>query len=91
MVKIKFLARFKDITGEKETQINYKGTVSDLINELTEKYGKEFKEILFSDDGGLREYIKFLVNNEDVRNINGLKTVIKENDEIVIFQTIAGG
>jgi molybdopterin synthase sulfur carrier subunit len=35
--------------------------------------------------------MKILINGEDVRNINGLKTTVNEDDEIVIFQTIAGG
>jgi molybdopterin synthase sulfur carrier subunit len=91
MVKIKFLARFKDITGEKELEINYDGEISTLIEILTEKYDKGFKDALFNENGELREYMKILINGEDVRNIDGLKTIVTENDEIVIFQTIAGG
>lgn len=91
MVKIKFLARIKDITGEKEIKIDYNGEINGLIKILTDKYGKELGNILFNENGELREYIKLLVNGEDIRNINGLKTSINEDDEIVIFQTIAGG
>jgi molybdopterin synthase sulfur carrier subunit len=91
MVKIKFLARFKDITGEKELEINYDGEISTLIEILTEKYDKGFKDALFNENGELREYMKILINGEDLRNIDGLKTIVTENDEIVIFQTIAGG
>ncbi len=91
MVKIKFLARIKDITGEKEIKIDYNGEINGLIKILTDKYGKELENILFNENGELREYIKLLVNGEDIRNINGLKTSINEDDEIVIFQTIAGG
>jgi molybdopterin synthase sulfur carrier subunit len=91
MVKIKFLARFKDITGEKEVKIDYNGEIANLIEILTEKYDKGFKEALFNENGELREYMKILINGEDVRNINGLKTTVNEDDEIVIFQTIAGG
>ncbi|MGA2676925.1 MAG: ubiquitin-like small modifier protein 1 [Methanobacterium sp.] len=91
MVKIKFLARFKDITGEKEVIIDYNGEIANLIEILTEKYDKGFKDSLFNENGELREYMKILINGEDVRNINGLKTTVNEDDEIVIFQTIAGG
>ena len=91
MVKIKFLARFKDITGEKEVIIDYNGEIANLIEILTEKYDKGFKDSLFNENGELREYMKILINGEDVRNIDGLKTIVTENDEIVIFQTIAGG
>ena len=91
MVKIKFLARLKDITGEKEVNIEYNGEINGLIQLLTSKYDDELANLLFSKDGELREYIKILVNEEDIRNINGLETPIKDTDEIVIFQTIAGG
>lgn len=91
MVKIKFIAHIKDITDEKEIKIDYNGEINGLIKILTDKYGKELENILFNENGELREYIKLLVNGEDIRNINGLKTSINEDDEIVIFQTIAGG
>lgn len=90
MVNIKFLARFKDITGEKELEIDYDGEMSTLIDLLVEKYGEEFKEALLNKEGEFKDYIKILINGEDIRTINGSETIGKE-DEIVIFQTIAGG
>ncbi|HML04748.1 MAG TPA: MoaD/ThiS family protein, partial [Methanobacterium sp.] len=63
--------------------------IADIINILTEKYGNEFKEALFDKNGNLRDYMKILVNGEDTGE--GLETEIKDDDEIVIFQTIAGG
>lgn len=91
MVKIKYLARFRDLTGEKSVKIDYEGELSGLIEELVTKYGIEFKESLLNDEGSLRDYIKILINGEDVHQINGLKSSISNEDEMVIFQTIAGG
>ena len=39
MVKVKFLARFRDITGERSVDIEHIGSIADLMNTLTEKYG----------------------------------------------------
>jgi len=91
MVKIKFLARIKDITGDKYLDIDYNGELTGLINLLVNKYGDTFKESLLNQDGQFRDYIKILINGEDVHQMDGLKSPIKEDDEIVIFQTIAGG
>ena len=91
MVKIKFLARFKDITGERELKIDYDGKISDLIDSLAVKYDNGFKDALLNKNGELREYLKILINGEDVRARSGLETVVGKEDEIVIFQTIAGG
>jgi molybdopterin synthase sulfur carrier subunit len=91
MVKIKFLARFKDITGEKKVEFDFNGELSGLIDVLFKKYGNKFKESLLNDEGLFRDYVKILINGEDIAQINGLKSPIHNDDEIIIFQTIAGG
>lgn len=91
MVEIKFLARFRDITKEKSVNIEYTGNVDNLIDILTQKYGNEFKDALFDKEGNLRDYMKILVNGEDLDAIGGLEAEVGVRDEIVFFQTIAGG
>lgn len=91
MVEMKFLARFRDITKERSVNIEYTGNVDNLINILTQKYGNEFKDALFDKEGNLRDYMKILVNGEDLGTIGGIKAEIKDDDEVVFFQTIAGG
>lgn len=91
MVEVKFLARFRDITGERSVNIEYTGNISDLMDILTEKYGNEFKDALFDKEGNIRDYMKILVNGDDAGANGGLEAEVSDNDEIVIFQTIAGG
>ena len=90
-IEIKFLTRFLEITGERTTQIDDVNKISDLIDVLIKKYGEEFKEILWDDKGNLRDYLKVMLNGEDVRDIDGLDTLLKDGDQVVMFQTIAGG
>lgn len=91
MVEMKFLARFRDITKEKSVNIEYTGNVDNLIDILTQKYGNEFKDALFDKEGNLRDYMKILVNGEDLDAIGGLEAEVGVRAEIVFFQTIAGG
>jgi len=91
MVQVKFLARFRDITGERSVNIEYNGNISDLMDILTEKYGNEFKDALFDKEGTIRDYMKILVNGDDVGASGGLEVEVSDDDEVVIFQTIAGG
>lgn len=91
MIEVKFLTRFRDITGKKSVNIKFNGNIVSLIDIIIEKYGNEFKDLLFDNNGDLRDYIKILVNGEDIQAIGGLDAKVKDNDEIVIFQTIAGG
>ncbi|MDI6723690.1 MAG: MoaD family protein [Methanobacterium sp.] len=91
MVELKFLARFRDITKERSVNIEYTGNVDNLIDVLTQKYGNEFKDALFDKEGNLRDYMKILVNGEDLDAIGGLEAEVGSGDEVVFFQTIAGG
>jgi len=90
-VEVKFLTRFIDITGEKTTQIEGSENISQLINALCEKYDKTFRNVLLDEDGTIRDYLKVMVNGEDIRDLDGIETPLKDGDEIVMFQTIAGG
>ena len=91
MVEVKFLSRFRDITGERSVIIENNGKISDLLEILINKYGNAFKDALFDKNDDLRDYMKILVNGEDLQASEGLNTEVKDDDEIVIFQTIAGG
>jgi molybdopterin synthase sulfur carrier subunit len=90
-IEIKFLTRFLEITGERNTQIDDVNNISDLVEFLYQKYGKEFKDLLMDSHGNLRDYLKIMINGEDIRDIDGLDTPLKDGDKIVMFQTIAGG
>jgi molybdopterin converting factor small subunit len=46
---------------------------------------------LFSDDGELNRYVNVYLNDEDVRVLDGLDTVIGEGDVLVILPAMAGG
>ena len=91
MVEVKFLSRFRDITGERSTNIENNGKIKDLIEILINKYGNAFKDALFDKNGDLRDYMKILINGEDLQAIGGFDAEVKDDDEIIIFQTIAGG
>ena len=91
MVQVKFLAAFKDIAGEGKIDLEYNGNVSGLISLLVEKYGEEFQKTLFNEEGSIKEYIKIMVNNEDINSTEKLDNLVNDEDKVVIFQTIAGG
>jgi molybdopterin synthase sulfur carrier subunit len=91
MIEIKFLTRFLEITGERKTQIDDVDNVSDLVDLLLQKYGAKFKDLLLDNNGNLRDYLKIMINGEDIRDLAELDTLLKDGDQVVMFQTIAGG
>lgn len=90
-IEVKFLTRFLEVTGKRKIQIDDVNNVSDLINILLEKYGEKFKDLLLDADGNLRDYLKIMLNGEDIRDIKGFETPLNNGDQVVMFQTIAGG
>ncbi|HSX81713.1 MAG TPA: MoaD/ThiS family protein, partial [Candidatus Saccharimonadia bacterium] len=43
------------------------------------------------DRGGIRKFINFYLNDEDIRFMDGEKTALKDGDELAIIPAIAGG
>lgn len=91
MIEVKFLTRFIDITGEKSIQVADIKNIEELMDHLCNRYDDKFKEVLLDDQGEIRDFLKVMVNSEDIRDIDGLKTPLKDGDQVVMFQTIAGG
>ncbi|MFW9972853.1 MAG: MoaD/ThiS family protein, partial [Candidatus Odinarchaeota archaeon] len=58
---------------------------------LSSLIGKNFEENIFSTKGRLSKYIIIGINGKDIRNFDGLDTIIKDGDEISFLPAIAGG
>ncbi|MDO5837039.1 MAG: MoaD/ThiS family protein [Methanobacterium sp.] len=92
MPEIKFLSNIADLTGKKFLNIKYNGSISGLIDDMDTKLErKDFKNTITTDDGQVKDFVKILVNGNDIRGTGGLNSPIKDDDEIIIFQTLAGG
>ncbi|MQG20938.1 MAG: MoaD/ThiS family protein [SAR202 cluster bacterium] len=49
------------------------------------------RERLIDDSGELHRFVNIYVNGEDIRFVDGLKTNIKDGDEVSIVPAVAGG
>ena len=64
--------------------------VSQALDELNQKF-PGFKERLYDDKGELRQFINIYRNDEDIRFGSGLKTPLKDSDDLSIVPAVAGG
>jgi sulfur-carrier protein len=64
--------------------------VGEVLRALTEEHPGT-KEQLFGEDGGLNRYVNVYLNDEDVRVLDGLDTLVKDGDTVVILPAMAGG
>jgi MoaD family protein len=90
-LKIKLLKPFSDAIGKSEMELDFNGSsLDDLVKILVERYSKLKKEI-YAETGELSDYICLFVNGKPMSALNGMKTELKNNDEILFFVPISGG
>ena len=66
------------------------GTVGDLVDALDVAYSG-IAEKLLDEKGDIRRYVNVFVNDEDIRFLDGMRTALKDGDNISIVPAIAGG
>ena len=65
-------------------------TVIAALNDAVEKY-PALKVQVFDSDGRLRRFINVFVNDENIRDLKGLETELKEEDRVTLLVSISGG
>ena len=65
-------------------------TVGEALGKITSQF-PDLKKQLYGDGGKLRSFVNIYVNDEDVRYLQKDETPLKENDELRIIPSIAGG
>ncbi len=87
---VKYFANFRDITHKKREELKA-SNAAELLDILIEKYGDEFKNFVFNEQGELKPGVIFLVNGKNILHLKGLQTELKDDDEISLFPPAAGG
>ncbi len=89
-VTVRIPTPLRKITGDK-AEIPANGrNVMEVIDALAKSY-PELAARLKDDKGGLRRYVNFFVNDEDIRDLKGADTPVKDGDTLSIMPAIAGG
>jgi len=92
-VKVKFFTTLREIVDKKEEQIELSRsvTVEAFLRQLSKKYGKDFEDYIYDELGNIRGHLQFLINGKSITALQGLKTKLKENDQIAILPPVGGG
>lgn len=90
-IKVRIPTPLRSLTqGKGEVYVNGAANIREVIDSLESKY-PGLKERLCEPDGEVRRFVNIFLNEEDIRFLNGLDTVISEPAEISIIPAIAGG
>lgn len=89
-VRITFYGMLTKTTGEKTTDINA-FTLKEVITSLIARYGEQFGDRIYDEEGKLRRFINIYVNGKDIRFLNHLDTELNDEDRISIVPAVGGG
>ena len=78
------------VEHQTELNVEFSGSIQELINELVVNYPK-LRPYILGDDGSLRKFINLYVNDVDIRDLDQEDTKLKKDDILSIVPAIAGG
>lgn len=90
-VEIKIFATFREKIGKKSIHYSFFNNITVL--EAINGFCNEFNicSEIFNGQLNLKEYISILINGRNIFLLDGLKTILKDHDELAIFPPLAGG
>jgi sulfur-carrier protein len=74
-----------------QSEIELQGaTVADAMRHLIELYPTLLPH-LYNGSGDLRPFVNLFLNDENIKDLQGLETPIGESDRLMLIPSIAGG
>ena len=93
-VDVKLLGIYQRLSGKKNLKLELEEptTVMEAIMKLTETFSDEFKRVLINTElEDPRPNALILVGGKEISALQGLKTEIKQAEEIVLVPMVHGG
>jgi len=90
MATIRIPTPLRSYTGGNSEVLVKGSTVEEAMVGLTALY-PSLRTHLFNESGELRPFVNLYLNQEDIRQLQGAKTPLKEEDRLMLIPSIAGG
>ncbi|MCW4051148.1 MAG: MoaD/ThiS family protein [Candidatus Bathyarchaeota archaeon] len=93
LVNIRYYSMARDATGRKLEQVELPegSTMRSLIHRLVENHGDELDRYVYDQDGELRDYLMYSVNDIDIVSLDGYDTLLSDGDTVLVLPPIGGG
>ena len=89
-VKVVIPTPLRQYADKKDTIEVPGNTIGEALSGLVSQH-PDLRRHLYTDDGKLRAFVNVYLNDEDIRYLQKEATPVKENDDISIVPSIAGG
>jgi MoaD family protein len=93
-IRLRFLSTMKELVEKnyESLEVDAHATVEDLLRELSMRYNNSVVNLVFQEDKkSIRNDILILVNDVDISALDGLETLLSENDEVALIPVAHGG
>ena len=76
---------------DRQSEIEVNGsTAGEVIADLAAKY-PDIRKHLYKDDGNLREFINVYIGDTNIKELDGLASLVKDGISVMLVPAIAGG
>ena len=89
-VEVRVTSVLQRVIGGARTVEGQGGTVAELLDYLESEY-PGFKGQVLTEDGQLHRFVNIYRNDEDIRYLGQLQTLLEKGDVISILPALAGG
>jgi molybdopterin synthase sulfur carrier subunit len=90
MTSVRVPAMLRPTVGGERSVVAQGATLREVINDVEGKH-PGFAGQLLEPDGRQRSFVNIYLNDDDVRYLKGLDTVVEEGDVVSILPAVAGG
>jgi MoaD family protein len=94
-ITVEYIGHIKSITEnkrEEEIETDENVTVTDLLTQLSSKYGEPFKKAIYEPKGSdVKPNYIITVNGYLLNQLKGLQTKLKRGDRITLLPIVSGG
>jgi molybdopterin synthase sulfur carrier subunit len=91
-IRVRFFTILRELIGKREEEalVQDGASVKEVLDLLSERYGKEFSDYLF-EGKKLREHIQILLNGTNIMTLEGVETRLKDDCTLAVIPPMEGG
>jgi len=93
LITVKLVGAFRGISGKTKVSIRFENKVSlkEAIKTIVQELPKLKRTLIDPDLGDPRQSTLILVNGKEISVLNGLETMLKDGDELILVPVVHGG
>jgi molybdopterin converting factor small subunit len=93
VVSMRFVGSFRGVSGKEGLKLAFKRPVSlrTLVRKIVEKLPELRSSMIDPGSGEPRRSMLVLVNGREISVLNGLETLVSDEDEVVFVPVVHGG